>query len=71
MRIDQGDADDFKEGYKVVAAALADNDMVSMFHTPNVAASLDDYVAFHPEDESTVDIIGCVVTGRLCRVASR
>ncbi|GAA6042732.1 hypothetical protein JCM8097_005554 [Rhodosporidiobolus ruineniae] len=54
----QGDADDFKAGWAAVAAAVADNDKVKMFFTPNVAGSLDDYVSWMPDDTSTIDYLG-------------
>ncbi|GAA5932681.1 hypothetical protein JCM1841_006936 [Sporobolomyces salmonicolor] len=54
----QGTADDFKEGWAAVAAAVADNDLVKMFFTPNVASSLDDYLAYMLNDTSTIDYIG-------------
>ncbi|ORY47092.1 glycoside hydrolase superfamily [Leucosporidium creatinivorum] len=53
----QGDADDFKAGWAAVAAAVADNDMVKMFFTPNIA-DLSTYQKFFPDDTSTVHIIG-------------
>ncbi|BGP58605.1 hypothetical protein JCM8202v2_006274 [Rhodotorula sphaerocarpa] len=55
----QGTPDDFKAAWAVVAKAVADNDKVKMFFTPNVAASLDDYVKWYPDDPSTVDYLGC------------
>ncbi|GAA5899637.1 hypothetical protein JCM5296_001382 [Sporobolomyces johnsonii] len=54
----QGTAEDFKEGWATVAAAVADNDLVKMFFTPNVAGSLDDYLSYMPSDTSTIDYIG-------------
>ncbi|ORY88638.1 glycoside hydrolase superfamily [Leucosporidium creatinivorum] len=53
-----GGVDEFKKGWAAVSAAVADNDMVKMFYTPNVAASLDDYVRYFPDDLSTVQYIG-------------
>ncbi|CEQ40837.1 SPOSA6832_02499 [Sporobolomyces salmonicolor] len=46
----QGTADDFKEGWAAVAAAVADNDLVKI--------SLDDYLAYMLNDTSTIDYIG-------------
>ncbi|GAA5851901.1 hypothetical protein JCM8547_000093 [Rhodosporidiobolus lusitaniae] len=54
----QGSMSDFKTAWAVVAAALADNDKVFMFFTPNVASSLDDYVSWMPDDTSTIDYLG-------------
>ncbi|GAA6061496.1 hypothetical protein JCM10212_000200 [Sporobolomyces blumeae] len=54
----QGTADDFKEGWKTVAAAVADNPKVKMFFTPNIAGSIDDYDKYMPEDLSTVHLLG-------------
>ncbi|GAA5831028.1 hypothetical protein JCM3766R1_006210 [Sporobolomyces carnicolor] len=54
----KGDAKDFKEGWAAVAAAVADNPKVRMFFTPNVAGALEDYVAFMPDDLSTVHLLG-------------
>ncbi|GAA6005909.1 hypothetical protein JCM11491_004057 [Sporobolomyces phaffii] len=61
----KGDANDFKEGWSVVAAAVADNPKVRMFFTPNIAGALEDYVAFMPEDLSTVHLLGLVSFPRL------
>ncbi|GAA5861619.1 hypothetical protein JCM1840_005209 [Sporobolomyces johnsonii] len=58
----KGTAEDFKEGWATVAAAVADNDLVKMFFTPNVAGSLDDYLAYMPNDTSTIDYLGFVDT---------
>ncbi|GAA5947857.1 hypothetical protein JCM10213_003382 [Rhodosporidiobolus nylandii] len=57
----QGTVEDFKEAWGLVAAAVADNDKVKMFFTPNIAASLDDYVNCFPDDTSTVHYIGYVL----------
>ncbi|GAA5947710.1 hypothetical protein JCM3765_001045 [Sporobolomyces pararoseus] len=54
----KGTKDDFKEGWATVAAAVADNPKVKMFFTPNVAGALEDYVAFMPDDLSTVHLLG-------------
>ncbi|GAA5935833.1 uncharacterized protein JCM15063_001819 [Sporobolomyces koalae] len=54
----KGTASDFKEGWAAVAAAVADNPKVKMFFTPNVAGALEDYVAFMPDDLSTVHLLG-------------
>ncbi|GAA5898418.1 uncharacterized protein JCM6883_001017 [Sporobolomyces salmoneus] len=54
----KGDKDDFKEGWAAVAEAVKDNEKVKMFFTPNVASSLEDYVAFMPDDLSTVHLLG-------------
>ncbi|GAA5970392.1 hypothetical protein JCM11641_001691 [Rhodosporidiobolus odoratus] len=54
----QGSVDDFKAAWAEVAAAVADNDMVKMFFTPNVAGSLDDYVKWMPADTTTIDYLG-------------
>ncbi|GAA5864082.1 hypothetical protein JCM5353_006690, partial [Sporobolomyces roseus] len=37
----KGTADDFKQGWAAVAAAVKDNDKVKMFFTPNIAAKLE------------------------------
>ncbi|POY72758.1 hypothetical protein BMF94_4165 [Rhodotorula taiwanensis] len=54
----QGGVSDFKAAWAVVAKAVADNPKVKMFYTPNVAASLDDYISWYPDDPSTVDYLG-------------
>ncbi|GAA5978580.1 hypothetical protein JCM5350_003148 [Sporobolomyces pararoseus] len=54
----KGTKEDFKEGWATVAAAVADNPKVKMFFTPNVASALEDYVAFMPDDLSTVHLLG-------------
>jgi len=54
----KGTADDFKQGWAAVAAAVKDNDKVKMFFTPNIAAKLEDYVAYMPDDLSTVHLLG-------------
>ncbi|GAA5909600.1 hypothetical protein JCM6882_003470 [Rhodosporidiobolus microsporus] len=54
----KGSIDDFKEAWPLVAAAVADNDLVKMFFTPNVAGSLDDYVNVMPDDLSTIHYLG-------------
>ncbi|GAA5872753.1 hypothetical protein JCM3774_005051 [Rhodotorula dairenensis] len=54
----QGGVDDFKAAWAVVAKAVADNDKVKMFFTPNVAAKLEDYVHWYPDDPTTVDYLG-------------
>lgn len=53
-----GGVEDFKAGWAAVANAVKDNPLVKMFFTPNIAASLDDYTRFFPDDKSTVHIIG-------------
>ncbi|BGP42171.1 hypothetical protein JCM10450v2_006261 [Rhodotorula kratochvilovae] len=54
----QGDVNDFKEGWDVVAKACREiAPEVKMWWTPNVA-SLDEYDEFFPDDASTVDLIG-------------
>ncbi|GAA5891140.1 hypothetical protein JCM8208_002516 [Rhodotorula glutinis] len=54
----QGDVNDFKEGWDVVAKACRSiAPEVKMWYTPNVA-SLDEYDEFFPDDASTVDLIG-------------
>lgn len=53
----QGTPQDFKTAWALVAAAVADNDKVKMFFTPNVA-NLDVYDKYYPDDPKTVDIIG-------------
>ncbi|GAA5965357.1 hypothetical protein JCM21900_006010 [Sporobolomyces salmonicolor] len=58
LAVAKGTADNFNEGWAAVAAAVADNDLVKMFFTPNVASSLDDYLAHMPNDTSTIDYIG-------------
>ncbi|GAA5988395.1 hypothetical protein JCM10908_003547 [Rhodotorula pacifica] len=54
----QGGVDDFKAAWAAVAKAVADNDKVKMFYTPNVAGSLDDYVHWYPDDPTTVHYLG-------------
>ncbi|TNY22241.1 glycoside hydrolase superfamily [Rhodotorula diobovata] len=50
----QGMVDDFKAAWSVVAAAVADNPLVRMFFTPNVAGNFSTYEDFFPDDPSTV-----------------
>ncbi|GAA5828505.1 hypothetical protein JCM11251_000822 [Rhodosporidiobolus azoricus] len=54
----QGTAADFKEAWPVVAEAVADNDLVKMFFTPNIAGKLQDYLDVTPDDRSTIDYFG-------------
>ncbi|TKA51435.1 hypothetical protein B0A53_05348 [Rhodotorula sp. CCFEE 5036] len=54
----QGGVEDFKAAWTVVAKAVADNDKVKMFYTPNVAGSLNDYVHWYPDDPASVDYLG-------------
>ncbi|BGP20873.1 hypothetical protein JCM10213v2_009038 [Rhodosporidiobolus nylandii] len=48
-----GTMEDFKEAWGVVAAAVADNEKVKMFFTPNVAGSVDEYIKWFPDNKST------------------
>ncbi|KPV72871.1 glycoside hydrolase family 26 protein [Rhodotorula graminis WP1] len=55
----QGTVEDFKEAWPVVAAAVADNPLVRMFFTPNVAGGgVSDYEKYFPDDLSTVHYLG-------------
>ncbi|BGP44038.1 hypothetical protein JCM10449v2_008095 [Rhodotorula kratochvilovae] len=54
----QGTVDDFKPAWDVVAAAVADNPLVKMFFTPNIAGSFSDNEKFFPDDASTVHYLG-------------
>ncbi|GAA5909575.1 hypothetical protein JCM6882_003459 [Rhodosporidiobolus microsporus] len=54
----QGTAADFKEAWPVVAEAVADNDLVKMYFTPNIAGKLQDYLDVTPDDRSTIDYFG-------------
>ncbi|GAA5912048.1 hypothetical protein JCM8208_006468 [Rhodotorula glutinis] len=52
----QGTVEDFKEAWPLVAAAVADNPLVRMFFTPNVAGGgVSDYEKYFPDDLSTPD----------------
>ncbi|GAA6046941.1 hypothetical protein JCM3770_003440 [Rhodotorula araucariae] len=54
----QGDVNDFKEGWDVVAKACREiAPEVKMWYTPN-SASLDEYDEYFPDDASTVHLIG-------------
>ena len=55
----QGTVEDFKEAWPIVAAAVADNPLVRMFFTPNVAGGgVSDYEKYFPDDLSTVHYLG-------------
>ncbi|TNY22278.1 hypothetical protein DMC30DRAFT_445440 [Rhodotorula diobovata] len=55
----QGTVDDFKAAWAVVAEAVADNPLVKMFFTPNIAGGgVTDYEKFFPDDLSTVHYLG-------------
>ncbi|GAA6057184.1 hypothetical protein JCM3770_004366, partial [Rhodotorula araucariae] len=49
----QGTVEDFKAAWDAVAAAVADNPLVKMFFTPNIAGSFSDYEKFFPNDPKT------------------
>ncbi|GAA5845867.1 hypothetical protein JCM9279_002405 [Rhodotorula babjevae] len=50
----QGTVEDFKEAWPIVAAAVADNPLVRMFFTPNIAGGgVSDYEKYFPDDLST------------------
>lgn len=55
----RGTVDDFKAAWAVVAEAVADNPLVKMFFTPNIAGGgVTDYEKFFPDDLSTVHYLG-------------
>ncbi|GJN94705.1 hypothetical protein Rhopal_007796-T1 [Rhodotorula paludigena] len=54
----QGTKEQFKEAWGVVAEAVADNTLVKMFFTPNIAGSFQDYVDHYPDDPATVHYLG-------------